>query len=509
MTTMNKIKYLIATMLLCVLATPLSAKKKPFYDSKSNIVGITGEYELLQYADKFYSLGITPDCPTGMTPKELCKHWNDENLGKKVLDVLLDYNGTSLSEEKLKDLALQNVLKADDERASIGVIGKENILKEDYLPILENQYVFINQSIMKRTGKGDKARWSAYKVNINKDVLDQVFNSWNDMEKYNQIKVTISYIASGVGKNTSNFWDPNRNQNQPVKQYLKNKTRRKIAYMVPAFAIRGQVISRHPFKMNIGEKAGIKDRDRIVIYRTKEKKGEMVSSRVSTTHACHVNDSTASLYTFAGGQASYKKGDIAVYQPSKNSSWTISANYMDHSYNLNFTYDHRIKLSPTGISQYFITMLGVGGYEKTDKRLYATNNGAVVYSPVIANFGMGYGIGYEFAHSLEIEPYVLAQWEGMFFIHKKSSPFDGKDGASYASGATSNSVRFPLGARLNINICYPVQLVVGAEYIFNIKIPVAKDTEKRVHNDPEEFFFDPTGYKRDGLNIYAGLRFNF
>ena len=38
---------------------------------------------------------------------------------------------------------------------------------------------------------------------------------------------------------------------------------------------------------------------------------------------------------------------------------------------------------------------------------------------------------------------------------------------------------------------------------------VAKDTEKRVHNDPEKFFFEPTGYKRDGLNIYAGLRFNF
>lgn len=506
---MNKIKYIIATMLVCILATPLSAKKKSFYDSKSNIVGITGDYELLQYTDKFYSLGITPDCPAGMSPKELCKHWNEENLGKKILDVLFDYNGTSLSEEKLKDLALQNVLKADDERASIGVIGKENILKEDYLPILENQYIFINQSIKTRIGKGDKARWSAYKININKEVLDQVFNSWNDMEKYNQITVSISYIASGVGNNGTNYWDSNHNPNQPVKQHLKNKTRRKIAYEVPAFAIRGQVISRHPFQMNIGTAAGIKNRDRVVIYRAKQKNGQMVSSRVCTTHACSVKDSTANLYTFAGGQASYKKGDVAVYQPSKNSSWTISANYMEHSYNLNFTYDHRTKLSPAGISQYFILMLGVGGYEKSEKRLYATNNGSIVYSPVIANFGMGYGVGYEFAHCMEIEPYALAQWEGMFFIKKKSSPNKDNYNASYASGATSNSIRFPLGARLNLNIMYPLQLVVGAEYIFNIKIPVAKDTEKRVHNDPEKFFFEPLGYKRDGLNIYAGLRFNF
>lgn len=504
----NNMKYLIVTMLLCILATPLSAKKKPFYDSKSNIVGITGDYKFLQFADKYYSLGIVPDCPSGMSPKELCKHWNEENLGKKILDALLDYNGTSLSEEKLKELALQNVLKADDERASIGVIGKENILKEDYLPILENQYIFINQCLKERID-GDKARWSVYKVNINKDVLDQVFNCWNDMERYSQIKVTISYIASGEAKNASNYWDTNRDENKPIEQYLKTKTRRKIAYEVPALAIRGQVVSRHPFKMNIGGSAGIKDRDKVAIYRAKEKNGKMYSSKVSTTRACGVADSSAYLYTFAGGQASYKKGDVAVYQPSKNSSWTISANYMDHSYNLNFTYDHRIKLSPAGFSQYFITMLGIGSYEKSEKRLYATNNGAVVYSPIIANFGMGYGIGYEFAHCAEIEPYVLAQWESMFFISKKSSPYDGQSGASYARGATCNSVRFPLGAKLNLNIMYPLQLVVGAEYIFNIKIPVAKDTERRVHNDPQKFFFDPTGYKRDGLNIYAGLRFNF
>lgn len=40
----NNMKYLIAILLLCIMTTPLSAKKKVFYDSKSNIVGITGDY---------------------------------------------------------------------------------------------------------------------------------------------------------------------------------------------------------------------------------------------------------------------------------------------------------------------------------------------------------------------------------------------------------------------------------------------------------------------------------
>ena len=115
------------------------------------------------------------------------------------------------------------MLKADDERAAIGVIGKENILKEDYLPILENQYIFINECIKERPGLGDKARWSAYKVNINKDILEQVFNSWNDIEKYNQIKVTISYIASGVAKNDKYTLKSNNGQTQStvsIRYYL-------------------------------------------------------------------------------------------------------------------------------------------------------------------------------------------------------------------------------------------------------------------------------------------------
>lgn len=98
--------------------------------------------------------------------------------------------------------------------------------------------------------------------------------------------------------------------------------------------------------------------------------------------------------------------------------------------------------------------------------------------------------------------------EGMLFSETESSSSQAYR-SSEGSEATSNSIRFPVGARLNLNIVYPVQLVVGAEYIFNIKIPVNDSSSTKVYSDPEKFFFKPTGYKRNGLNIYAGLRFNF
>ena len=45
-------KYIYAVILSCLMAIPLSARERTFYDSKSNIVCITGDYELLAYGNK-------------------------------------------------------------------------------------------------------------------------------------------------------------------------------------------------------------------------------------------------------------------------------------------------------------------------------------------------------------------------------------------------------------------------------------------------------------------------
>lgn len=496
------LKYIFAAALAGMMAMPMQAQKKErktFYDSKSNLVGVTGEYRLLGDDRHFYEVEVNlPGVDSISDPKQLCQYWNEQNLGRKVLDELFRFNGESLSEDWLKEMAMKNVLKSDDERAAFGVVDKETILREDYLPLLENNYIFI----MPRCDKNAKPRWrwTVFKVNIDKDILDQVFNSWNDMEKYQQIQVPITLCANDKkARSESKKWNLKR--------------RRNLGRKVEAFAIRGQVVSRNPFMVNIGSQQNLESRDRMGIYRAKQKKnGEMYSSRVSTVRACNVTDSTARLYTFAGGRASYKKGDVAVYEPSHNTSLAITGGYQDHSYDISLTIDKRLHLSSRGVSTYFMGMVGGGTYEHFG-RLYATNTGALVNTPFFVNAGLGYGVGYEFAHSMEIEPYLIGQWESVFFTKKEASQLSGStdrgERIEYASSTVAHSVRIPVGARLSINIWYPVQLVLGAEYIFRVKIPYAKDTETKVQCDPDNFFFNPTGYKRDGLHFYGGLRFNF
>lgn len=493
---MNKLKHILFVVLLCLVSVHATAKKRVFYDSKSNLAGIAGDYMSLARENKFFPIVVDIEIPRLSDPKALEKYLNEENYGKAMLDYLFMYQNGKLSDEYLKKLAMNNILLADREKAQVGLLGAENILKEDYLPILKNCFVFI--TVPKKEGGYKRKRWMVFKAQIDDETLNEVYNCWNDSARYNQIKVPMVYVEKGKNK----FDGPQVN----------SKTRRRISRKVPELAIRGQVINRNPFMTNIGENNGLINSTNVAIYRAKEKNGKMYSSRVSTTKVCELTDTTATLYTFAGGQASYKKGDVAVYEPCKNTSLAITGNYMDHSYGVNLTYDRRLKLGKSGMSQYLMLMAGIGGYEKTNKRLYATNNGAVVYSPTLFDFGLGYGVGFEIAHCLELQPYIMGQGELAYFKNKMKSVNDEKtgnlddDNPKYDKDATSFSVRMPIGLRLNVNVAYPLQVVVGAEYIANFKI---SKEDKETINDPQKFFFDPTGYKRNGLNIYGGIRFNF
>ena len=163
------------------------------------------------------------------------------------------------------------------------------------------------------------------------------------------------------------------------------------------------------------------------------------------------------------------------------------------------------------MSQYIILKLGAGVYENFDKRIYLTDIGNIVRSPYYMNAGLGYGLGFEFAHCLEIEPYLMAQWESLNFTRKSGSGTDNIYHDSYDNEETeiwTKAVRLPVGVKLNLNIFYPLQLTVGGEYIFNFDVDKVKDDDN-TKSHPERFFFGPTGYKRSGLNLYAGFRLNF
>lgn len=526
---MKKFNIVMFSMLF-LMVLGASAKDKIFFNSKSNIIGITGNYQILTsggFTAKFVNNPIDVDMPSaGMSTKSMCEHFNRRNFGKKLLDYLFCYDGSQLSIKLLEERAYGNAQKQDEERANYGVISKDDILKGDpaILEVLKNNFIYFDYPTYSGS---NKRKWYVFKVIVTDETLKEIYNSWDDMSKYNQISPKVVFVASGkykVATSTSaSFWIGaldaslgargnlvnNRDFQRANQMQLDKKNSRrliaKISKKVPELAIRGQVISRAPFMTNVGEANGVKSRDRMVIYRAKQADdGTLYSSKVATVRACGVRTVNSHLYTFAGGQASQKQGDVAVLRPNHNSSYSILGNYMNHSYGLNLGYDHRVSLSKTGVSEYIMTNIGCSVYDGFQKRQYVTNQGNLVHSPVLFNVGVGYGVGFEFAHCMELVPYFMAQYEGAFFLGKKNKYATDN---SNKESVYSNSFRVPVGMKAHINLFYPVQLVVGAEYVFNFKISLVSDKENE--SNPDVFFYEPMGYKRDGLNLYGGLRFNF
>ena len=507
-------------ILLLIVAISMSlgvfARKKPYYNSIIKYIGVAGDYEILE-DNGFYDFHINDidiEFPRNLDAKRTEKWLNDNSVGKKVLDYLFDYNGFSLSSKRLEQRALENATEADIERANYGVLHGADILKGDEAITrlaLKNNFIFIVKP--HRTNR-KKISWEVYKVVVTDGTLNEVYNSWNNMQRYNMIRPSIKFVASGSYKIQNEDEEISINNifdffTAITKEYI-NKAIRSISKKVPEFAIRGKVESRNPFKASVGEDKGLFNRDKMVIYRSKQdKKGNFYSSRVATVRATNVKSDTTNLYTFAGGQASPKLGDVAVLQQDHNSSYALLANYMDHSFGINLTYDHRLSLSKAGISHYLMANIGCSVYEKFRKRLYFTERNDLVHSPVLFDVGIGYGAGFEFAHCMEIVPYLLVGYEGAFFMKKDIKVHNevlNTSETARSKNAYSHSIRMPIGLKAHINIIYPVQLVVGAEYVINWDIPHSKND---IRPDPEIFFYKPMNYKRYGLNMLTGLRINF
>lgn len=434
----------------------VSGNAKKFYDSKSQIIGISGDIKDLVYGElksKYFINDIKIDIQDEDNKKFkkkfkksecalIVSKLNRENVGKKILDYLFCYDGRTLSEHLLRKRALKNVQLIDEERATRGVIDPNMILQEDYLPILENNYIVKTRKYEK------KIYWIVFRVGINKNILEEVFNSWSNMDKYNAIKVPIEYVASGSYKDK-------RDSN--VKNQLAYEISRKIA----AFSVRGQIIDNHPLILNIGEEEGVKKGSRIAIFRqSANDKGEYKSKRIAYARAATVKDTTR-MFRISGKATSYKKGDIGVLDFDRGMGSSITGtlirikDYGSTYYGCQYNSDKRVFFNKKGFSTYTLLSIGLYASDQDIKNTSAPtiNDGAVEFdsTPKLMDIGVGIGIGKTFLSRLELMPYIKACYS---FALGDEDDYDD----------FTKLIRIPVGICTNINLFYPFQLTCGFEY---------------------------------------------
>lgn len=420
---------------------------------------------------------------------------NQEKVGKIVLDRLLKRDSRGrLNMNSLYDEALNNTTLQETEVAmqDISAETKDVLKKEISYQLLKNNYIIIIQEIPKKKDpQKSKWYWQAFHVDIDDRIIQQVFLNWENPAIYDEINVPVSFVGEGRYYTDSFMFD--------------------LGKKVPAFAIRGSVFSRHPFLAYTTAQQGVKKGDRFFIYRFKEnRKGEIYSKKVCTARATEVTSKHTRLYTVSGKYASKKRGDVAVQKDRHNTSLSFMGQYSagnDSRIGGRLLFDYMTHFSKRGIAQYVLVGLDYNRYKKEPEGVWWNENGQVA-QPALndVNFSLGYGLGFNLLGRMEIMPYAMAGYQRTFLTGRESLIYWDSNSDDWATLDFTDSKTGKkhygydvfiahAGVRLSVNIWYPLQLMIAADYNYTTEDNRFKPITNR--------------HEMNRINLYAGFRLHF
>ncbi|MCH5230856.1 MAG: hypothetical protein J1F43_03590 [Muribaculaceae bacterium] len=475
--------------ILLIGSNNISHAKKIFYDSKSWIVNVAGDANILQdvgLESKINPIKVNVENPLNdsnyLKPKTLASMLTNEGYGKKLINALTA-NGTS--DELLKKLAFKNVQKQDIEFATNTLIGGENenalttYLKDEYLPILmHNYYCFLfnhtyevpvtTKSGSKKTETRSIEYYAIYKVDVDSEEAFDIIASIGDPQRYNSLNFPVSFVSGG----------------------LVSKLEKNLEKDAPDLMLRGVLTQRNPAKISIGRNAGLKAGDLVSIYSQKtDKKGQPYSKRISRARVGKVWGNEAQMNFESNLAGNRKNGDVVVRTRDKHTRLGIMATWQPHVWGGQIFSDTKVSFTRSGIINHFLFDLSFSMTDKPGQKFISLEDANDIYkSPLFANAGLGYGISKTFLGYFDIMPFFLAQYE-MAIMPKV-------EGSNTPLGS---SVRIPIGIRFSFNVAYPVKFILEGGY--TLKWGFGTDYQK-IKQACE--YLDA---KRDGLFINAGFIF--
>lgn len=535
------INLIIASVLLLGNSFNALADNKPFYTSKSNKIGITGDIDLLNQLGFKHNLfnnpikirtKLTKPDKDGWDETLILRQLNEEEVGKKVLDYLF-LNSSKCFDESLTILSERigkNITKRDLESKKAELTITEGVSNKEIMEILSNNYIFFSEEVIdtiitknngiKQYSYKKHLYWIAFHIDITENDLDNIYKAWDmsistiDNSIYENITIDVKFVAQGH-ENDYMIRNVDSNKFILIDDEIYDLAR-DISKKVPAFANRGLLESRKPLISSLGTKDGAEDNMRVDIYRQQlDKRGNYYSKKVSSARICDINYDNSRLYFISGSKGSPEMGDQVVISKDSKSGFSLYGHLSKGTIGGMLNYDALFGTTKSGLESLLKIRLGVSFTENRDSYIIDGIN----YKPVtIINGGIGYGLKYTLLGRLSITPYTLLQYEHIEI--PEAEPDDWPEEQEFEGRKEKvGYFQIPIGVEFNLNICYPVQLMFGAEYVIGTKWSPngAKDDPSYYSEDEEvngyEFvndnIFKNIGVKRDGLSLYAGIRIAF
>lgn len=497
---MKRIFRLACLLLLMGTAIMPARGEKPFYDSKSWIVNVAGNPNFLinngfqSKVNPINNLNV-PYSLSGKPTKEGCLSlaatMTKDGMGRKFIDALTN---DGKSDEYLKKLALWNANKQDIEFAGEhlrgeGEEGMKTLIKDDFEPILQQNYIVLTKTVELKDSKGltrkdskgnilTETYYAIFHVEVSKEEAFDIMMNIGDA-KYYLLKFPVKFCYSGT--------------------WSEDNTEADIAKNVPGLAVRGVLLRRNPARISMGDDLGINKGDLVSIYSQRvDKKGNPYSKRISRARVCGVWDNDAQINFEAGTAGNRKNGDIVVRTPDSHFRWGVLATYSPHVWGGEVLMDYKAGFTRSGIIHHMLVDLGFNMTDHPGNKYYVLTDKHFGYeyrSPVFFNMGLGYGIGKTFLGFFDVMPFFMLQYEAGVMMDVTTETTANDDAAMI----WGSSVRVPIGLRLSFNIGYPVKLVVeggyAARFGFGDEYKIVKQT------------CDLMKAKRDGVFVNLGLIF--
>lgn len=441
---------------MLLVNTSLCSAKQIFFDSKSWIVNVAGDPQLLinsGFGSKVNPVQVNVRNPLNDSncedPSKLTYELNKDGYGKEFINALT-MNGTS--DNLLKELALKNVQKQDiefgNETKIAGEDGKQlqTFLKDDYLPILMHNYYCFEYTKTWKDKNGNThsmSYFAIFKVEVNSEEAFDIVASIGDPTKYNQLKFPVKYVTSG-----SCF-----------------ELEEKINKEAPDLALRGVITRRHPAKISIGEDAGLQKGDLVTIYSQRfDKKGNPYSKKISRARVHKVWPNESQINFEANTAGNRKNGDVVVRTTDNHTRLGILATWQPHLWGGELILDNKSGFTRSGIIHHFLMDLAYSVTDKPGTKFESIEYPGEAYkAPMFFNIGLGYGIGKTFLGFLDVMPFFYAQYNLGFMTYAGE-----KFNESYKKHTpVASMIRVPIGLRLSVNMGYPTKFVLEGGYAFN------------------------------------------
>ncbi len=546
--------FLLSTLLCCVLA--LSAQEKVEPDSKHKLVSadylrnslsvvvvergdgydarVSRAIASIDWGDKF-DKNIIPtdyielDSARMVAPNisEMTARIKATRIGQEVVNYWFtqgigDLMSGSLIEERGRYTATdQDVLGAGSAKIQDSALSDlgYSLLNKSYVLAVDCCRFEHSKSATGDISVSALVTLCVYKVDFDEDGQNEFYeNCWIDYSTpegeiadkknaFERMNIPVNYICTA--SSTASASDEDGNGLASAIHSALASAFSQLENRVDDWHVKASVLQLHPVGVKIGTKEGLKNRDRYIAYETvrkdvngewktySKKRGYLRATQVANNSENATGASQMSEFYQISDMRNVEMGYLV--EQSNDLGIGVELSYSTAPLSLfNVTIDYLSNIKSNGASSYVIVDMGydvLSGSNLNDAGLCGVD-----YNMGISflNAGVGLGYGVRATRTLELVPSIIVGCD----IMQLNSELVTSEGETGASTSSKCAYYGKAGAKLNVNIAYPLQFVVGASYA----LVAAEGLIYEYYNDR----FAKCGIGRHGgLGLSFGVKYVF